>query len=100
MVCTVKLDWVSMGHQVQEKQGLQSTTQLVDLKSSTYQTTLKSIKEKFVKLKENHPSTSLDNLVKRDIEHDAFPISPVPNIRTNDVIYSLVSRQDIYMCSF
>ena len=78
-----------MGHQNQQKQGLQSTS------SPNYESQLKSIRQKIKKLKNKYPGTSLDSLVRKDIEDGAFPISPVPNVKTNEVLYALIKEEDI-----
>ena len=83
-----------MGHQNQQKQGLQSTS------SPNYESQLKSIRQKIKKLKNKYPGTSLDKLVQKDIEDDAFPISPVPNVKTNEVLYALIKEDNIEGAAF
>ena len=76
----------------QEAQGLQST-KVID--NEIY---LKNIKRNIARLKRNVPKDSnIKDLLEDDITKDAFPLSPTPNIQTNDVCYFLTetSPKDI-----
>ena len=75
------------GHLNQERQGLQSTKQPINL----FINSNIEIKEKIKKLKDKFPKiTGIQNLMEADTSNDAFPTSEVPNIKTHDVAYSLV----------
>ena len=41
------------------------------------------------------PGQTLEDIIKNELAHDNFPPSPEPNIKTNDVAYILVSREEI-----
>ena len=61
---------------------------------------LERIRKKLQQLKKRNPDQALDALVQGDIDQDAFPTSPVPNVKTNDVIYALVPDNDVIGAAF
>ena len=76
------------GHLNQERQGLQSTKQPLPLftkPDADIKETLRKLKAKFPNIKD------IQDLMEADIASDAFPPSEVPNIKTYDVAYSLVT---------
>ena len=86
-----------LGHQKQEKQGLQSTTR----PSNTYSEKLKTIREKYKKLMATKRNKeSLQDVLTKEILEDAFPPSPSPNTRSNEVIYSLLAEEDVHGACF
>ena len=36
----------------------------------------------------------LENVLQRDMMADAYPTSPTPNVKSNDVIYAIISPHD------
>ena len=72
-----------LGHQTQQKQGLQSRS---SPKTQEHDTQLKHICQKIKAFKNKSPDDSLDTLVYKDIEEDAFPMSSVPYVKNNDVL--------------
>ena len=74
-------------HLHQESQGLQSTKH-TNLDNDNYINTIrKNIARLKSKLKKD---TNLSSLIKNDIELDAFPPSPSPNVKTHDVCYIII----------
>ena len=76
----------------QESQGLQSTKQ-IDSYSN-----IENINWNTARLKGNIPLvSSIKKLSENDIKTDAFPLSPVPNIKSNDICYLLIrnSKKEI-----
>ena len=75
------------GHLNQERQGLQSTKQSINI----FEESSKNIQDKINRLKDKYPATTdLKELMHKDIADDAFPPTPSPNVKTFDVAYSLV----------
>ena len=79
------------GHQHQERQKLQSTKPL----AMSIPTTTK-IKEhlKMLRAKQKKGET-LEEVLKRELLEDQFPISDKPNIKKQDVIYAIIDKDEI-----
>lgn len=78
------------GHLNEERQNTQST------KPNDYESTLKSIKSKFTKLRNNLPKgKSFKNAVEEDILSDFFPPSPIPNIKSRQIIHAIVDLKEL-----
>jgi hypothetical protein len=82
------------GHLHQERQGLQTTKQ-------TSQSTLteikhmKQIRNKFNSLKNKmKPGQTMEEALLQEIGQDNFPASYTPNVRCNQVAYSIISKED------
>ena len=70
-----------------EQQGLQSTTL-----RSTKTEKIESIRERYEKLKKTKKDgESFEDALKRDIMDDAFPMSPSPNKKCNEVAYAIIN---------
>ena len=81
-----------LGHQKQERQGLQSTS----IFRKNYKERLKDIKQRLQGiLKTKSKDESLQTALNKDILEEFFPPSPNPNKKSNDVIYGLISQADI-----
>ena len=82
----------SQGHMVQEKQGLQSTTKPV----LTHKQKMQEIRDKFHALKKKMKgNNSVIEALLTDITEDFFPKSNTPNLKTNDVCYALLNKEDL-----
>ena len=58
---------------------------------------IKNIREHFKKLKtKQKPGQTLEEVLQVEIQEDSFPISETPNIKTNDVVYAVINRNEIY----
>ena len=76
------------GHLNQERQGLQSTKQPIDI----FEDATNDIKTRIESLKAKYPHiTELKDLLQTDITNDAFPRSATPHEKPFDVAYSLVN---------
>ena len=74
----------TQGHLHQEHQNLQSTKQ-------TSETHRKQIE----KIQKQQKGKSMETVLNKEILHDSFPPSPVPNIKSNDVAYVIIDKKDI-----
>ena len=55
-----------------------------------------TIKRRWNKLKElKNPGQSMNEILQADLDDDSSPVSPAPNIKTNDVAYMVINRNDI-----
>jgi hypothetical protein len=80
------------GHVKRERQGLQSTTN----RTPPYKDNMQEIKLKFEALKNKRKNNEpLEDTLKRDMLEDAFPISPVPNIKCNEVAYAVIHPESM-----
>ena len=76
--------YTSMGHIRQERQGLQST------KSPAHPKYLDLLKKRITTLQAKlTKGQSLQDRIQQDILEDAFPTSPLPNIKDHSVVYVL-----------
>ena len=76
----------AQGHQNQEKQNLQST------KKRELPENIDEIRRRYENLKLKAPSNQpFKETLEKDIFQDSFPESDEPNIRTNTVLYKIVS---------
>ena len=73
------------GHLHQESQHLQST------KPADYDTYIKNIKNNIARLQGKIKNPNIELQLKKDIESDAFPDSPSPNVKANQVVYLVCS---------
>ena len=74
----------TLGHQRHDAQGLHSTKLPFSLNPEEIKTRLEQLK------KDAPANQDLKTTIQRDIYTDAFPISDMPNKRTNQVIYKLI----------
>ena len=74
------------GHIHQEAQGLQSTKKI---DNDSY---IKTIRNNISRLTRGNKGVNIKQLLEEDMEKDAFPPSPTPNVKTNDVCYLLVEN--------
>ena len=75
------------GHMKKEQQGLQSTTQ-----RSTKTDNIESIRKRYEKLKQTKKEgESFEDTLTRDMMEDAFPMSPSPNKKCNEVAYAVIN---------
>ena len=79
------------GHIRREQQGLQSTTQ----PNKAYQRKMEEIKLKLEVLKaRKKPNETMRDVITTDIMTDAYPSSPSPNLRTNQVAYAVIDPEN------
>ena len=79
------------GHIRQEQQNLQST-KLTSLPPEH----LRTIKKRFERLKEKKkPGQTITDVLHEELDEDSFPPSPTPNIKTNDVAYMVIDKNEL-----
>ena len=42
-----------------------------------------------------NPEKSLQNVLLQEPDDDSFPTSPTPNVKTNDVAYMIINRDEL-----
>ena len=78
-------------HLHQERQNLQSTKPIQKISD------LQKIKEHFTRLKAKiKPGQTLETVLQQEIDEDSFPASPSPNIKSQDVAYMIINRDEVY----
>lgn len=78
------------GHMTSERKGLQYTTR----PPPTNQQKLRDITDRYLQLKKKIKPKMEEKMMEM-IHEDYFPMSDVPNIKTHEVCYFLVSPEDI-----
>ena len=79
------------GHIRQEQQNLQNT-KLTSLPPEH----LRTIKKRFERLKEKKkPGQTITDVLHEELDEDSFPPSPTPNIKTNDVAYMVIDKNEL-----
>ena len=75
----------------QERQNLQSTKQ-----KHPKPTNIEAIKSHFKKLKEKKKTgQSIQEVLHQELDEDSFPNPPTPNLKTNDVNYMVIDRNEL-----
>ena len=81
----------TQGHLNQEKKNLQNTK--MPPKNNEL---IQNIREYFKKLKaKQKPGQTVEEVLQVEIQEDSFPESETPNIKTNDVVYAVINRNEI-----
>ena len=76
-------------HLHQEAQGLQSTKP--DKQDNDFY--IKNIRRNIARLKDNMEKvTNISTILRKNIDKDAFPTSPLPNVKTHDVCYFILEN--------
>ena len=77
----------AQSHIKRERQGLQSTTN----RQTKYEKKMQELKLKLEAIRsQQRDNETLEDALKRDIQADAFPASPTPNVKCNDVAYAVI----------
>ena len=75
------------GHTKRERLGLQSTT----TPRQSHDKELEEVRKKYIFLKSKQKANeTLKDVLNKDILEDAFPPSPTPNVKTNEVAYAVI----------
>ena len=86
------------GHLTHERQGLQSTKS----SAAQYAKRMESIKKKLRRLlaEKGKQTATMADAIKNEIMKDAFPTSPEPNVKTNDVICAIIETNELHSSYF
>ena len=82
----------AQGHLHQERQNLQSTKTT----NEDYTAKMDKLRERLKRMKaRTTKEKTLEEVFIEELDEDSFPQSPVPNIKTNDVAYILVNKNEL-----
>ena len=82
---------IVQGHLHQKRHNLQSTKQ-----KPPKPTNIDAIKAHFKKFKEKKkPGQLIQEVLQQELDEDSFPNSPTPNLKTNDVGYMVIDRNEL-----
>ena len=82
----------TQGHLHQERQNLQSTNKA----KVEHRKQMEKIKKRITELqKRTKPGQTIADTLKQDINEDHFPPSPTPNVKTNNVCYAIIDKEEI-----
>ena len=82
----------SQGHMHQEQQNLQSTKVAI----KDYKTKMEKLRQRIKTMQAlKTKGQTLEKMFIEEIENDTFPQSPSPNIKTNDVVYILINKEEL-----
>lgn len=80
----------TQGHLPQERQNLQSTSM-----NKAYDTQMERIRQRLKAMQAlKSKGQTIEQIVKKEIENDAFPPSPSPNTKTHDVVYVVIDKKE------